>query len=249
MGIAQSVQPLIGISYGEQNYKKAHAFRRYALISSLAAGTLYLLAGYTFTESLITVFSKDTIQQAVYCFKLYLPAYFFMGIGITVRMYFQAMEASAKSLVIIMMRGIVMPVAGAFILPLIFDKTGLWISMPFTELAVAGIAAVFLIQSDRQETVKATETPNTSYGTDSKPLIITISREFGSGGRAIGRDIATKLGIPIYDKEVSEFAALQTGLSSETIHESEDKKCILSVFIQMGIILRFPAGFSLHNVK
>lgn len=142
------------IPRSEQNYKKAHAFRRYALISSLVAGTLYLLIGYTFTEPLITVFSKDTpelIQQAVYCFKLYLPAYFFMGIGITVGMYFQAMEASTKSLVIMMMRGIVMPVAGAFILPLIFDKTGLWISMPFAELAVAGIAALFLVQSDRQE--------------------------------------------------------------------------------------------------
>ena len=32
--------------------------------------------------------------------------------------------------------------------------------------------------------------------------IITISREFGSGGRTIGRMIAEKLGIPFYDKEL-----------------------------------------------
>ena len=32
--------------------------------------------------------------------------------------------------------------------------------------------------------------------------IITISREFGSGGRTIGRRVAEKLGIPFYDKEL-----------------------------------------------
>ena len=34
--------------------------------------------------------------------------------------------------------------------------------------------------------------------------IITISREFGSGGRTIGKEVAEKLGIPCYDKEFFE---------------------------------------------
>ena len=42
--------------------------------------------------------------------------------------------------------------------------------------------------------------------------IITISREFGSGGRTIGRMIADKLGIPFYDKELVEQIALESGL-------------------------------------
>ena len=35
--------------------------------------------------------------------------------------------------------------------------------------------------------------------------IITISREFGSGGRTIGRMVAERLGIPFYDKELVSF--------------------------------------------
>ena len=37
--------------------------------------------------------------------------------------------------------------------------------------------------------------------------IITISRQFGSGGREIGKKIADQLGIPFYDKEVIEMAS------------------------------------------
>ncbi len=209
MGIAQSVQPLISISCGEQNHKKAHIFRKYALNSSLAAGALFLLIGYTLTEPLIAVFSKDApelIQQAADCFRLYLPAYFIMGISISIGIYFQAIEASAKSLVVMLMRGIIMPVAAAFILPLFLDKAGLWISVPFAEFTVAAIAVLFLIHSDKHETAKTAENLNTPLDTGAKQLIITISREFGSGGRVIGREIAGKLGIPVYDKEVPEFA-------------------------------------------
>ena len=34
-----------------------------------------------------------------------------------------------------------------------------------------------------------------------KNRVITISREFGSGGRTIGKKVAEKLGIPLYDAE------------------------------------------------
>ena len=37
--------------------------------------------------------------------------------------------------------------------------------------------------------------------------IITISREYGSGGRMIGRLVAEKLNIPLYDKEIIELAS------------------------------------------
>ncbi|MBR5108974.1 MAG: cytidylate kinase-like family protein [Clostridia bacterium] len=42
--------------------------------------------------------------------------------------------------------------------------------------------------------------------------IITISREFGSGGRTIGRMAAEKLGIPCYDQEIIEKIAEETGM-------------------------------------
>ena len=49
--------------------------------------------------------------------------------------------------------------------------------------------------------------------------IITISREFGSGGRAIGKQVAERLGIAYYDKELIEKIAEGTGFSKEFIQE------------------------------
>lgn len=49
--------------------------------------------------------------------------------------------------------------------------------------------------------------------------IITISREFGSGGRTIGRGVAEKLGIPCYDHEIIAKVAEKSGLSSAYIKE------------------------------
>ena len=52
-----------------------------------------------------------------------------------------------------------------------------------------------------------------------KKNIITISRQFGSGGRSIGRLVANKLGIPFYDKELVEQVALQSGFAPKFVEE------------------------------
>ena len=52
--------------------------------------------------------------------------------------------------------------------------------------------------------------------------IITISREFGSGGRFIGEEVAKKLGIAYYDKDIIGQIAKQSGLSPEYINEKAE---------------------------
>ena len=49
--------------------------------------------------------------------------------------------------------------------------------------------------------------------------IITISREFGSGGRTIGRMVAEKLGIPFYDKELVDHIAMESGFAPQYVEE------------------------------
>ena len=55
-----------------------------------------------------------------------------------------------------------------------------------------------------------------------KNRIITISREFGSGGRFIGEEVAKKLGIAYYDKNLINQIAQQSGLAPEYIQESAE---------------------------
>jgi len=69
--------------------------------------------------------------------------------------------------------------------------------------------------------------------------IITIGREFGSGGREIGKRLAEKLGIPCYDKEILEEATIESGLLRE---EVEKKGEYLSAGGKMSTL------FTLYNL-
>lgn len=60
--------------------------------------------------------------------------------------------------------------------------------------------------------------------------IITISREFGSGGRTIGRQVAEALGIPFYDKELVDQVALESGFAPRFVEEHGEHSPGSSIF-------------------
>lgn len=72
-----------------------------------------------------------------------------------------------------------------------------------------------------------------------KKSIITISRQFGSGGRTVGRLVAEALGIPFYDKELVEHIALETGFSPKFVEEhgehSPGKSLLSYAFAPQGV--------------
>ena len=53
--------------------------------------------------------------------------------------------------------------------------------------------------------------------------IITIGRQFGSGGREVGQKLAEKLGIPFYDKELLKIAARDSGICEELFENFDEK--------------------------
>ncbi len=72
-----------------------------------------------------------------------------------------------------------------------------------------------------------------------KTKIITIGREFGSGGRTIAKKVAEKLQIPCYDSEILEEVAIKSGILKE---EVEKKGEHLSASAKMSTI------FTLYNL-
>ena len=60
--------------------------------------------------------------------------------------------------------------------------------------------------------------------------IITISREFGSGGRTIGRKVAEELGIPFYDKELVDQIAMESGFAPKFVEEHGEHSPTGSLF-------------------
>ena len=74
-----------------------------------------------------------------------------------------------------------------------------------------------------------------------KRTIITIGREFGSGGREIGQALASTLGIAYYDRELLVAAAKDSGMSVELFENNDEKQsavCFIpyqSIHMQWGI--------------
>ena len=54
-------------------------------------------------------------------------------------------------------------------------------------------------------------------------MVVTIARQFGSGGRAIGRALAEDLKIPFYDKELINLAAKESGIHPEFFEKYDEK--------------------------
>ncbi len=64
--------------------------------------------------------------------------------------------------------------------------------------------------------------------------VITISRQYGSGGRRIGRDLAQKLGIPYYDSELITLAAQESGFDKK-MFEDADKAAYSSLLFSLSM--------------
>ena len=73
--------------------------------------------------------------------------------------------------------------------------------------------------------------------------LITISREYGSGGRIIGKLVAEKMGIPFYDKEIIDMAVEKSGLSREII-ETAELRAKSSLSYSFSSAMSFGEGFA-----
>lgn len=61
-----------------------------------------------------------------------------------------------------------------------------------------------------------------------KKFVVTIAREYGSGGRLIGQRLAELLDVPFYDKEIISLAAEESGLSEDFMRQHDQRKKPLS---------------------
>ena len=74
-----------------------------------------------------------------------------------------------------------------------------------------------------------------------KKKIIAISREFGSGGRSIGKMVAQRLGFRFFDKELVKEVAARTGISEAVVEEQGEYRYEKLVVLS-DVIFRGPKG-------
>lgn len=76
---------------------------------------------------------------------------------------------------------------------------------------------------DRWEEAPTAGKPSPETATATAHTVITIGREYGSGGHEIGEMIAARLGIPFYDNGMMEMVAKESGFSTSTVSEYDQK--------------------------
>ena len=75
-----------------------------------------------------------------------------------------------------------------------------------------------------------------------EPCVLTISRQIGSGGAAIGHDLAARLGIPCYDRTILERAARQLDVSADLLEDQEERVRTLLESIAQSYVSGSPDG-------
>lgn len=238
IGIATGAQPILGYNYGAQNYDRVKKTLKYVLGLSLIVSTIAFLLFQLIPDKLITIFGSGNelyMEFACYAFRTYLMLCICNGIQIPAGIFFQAIGKGIKSAIISLSRQIVFLIPAMVVFGATFGIHGILYAGPFADgLAFIVASTLLILQVRKFNKVETSTKPLITNPIEVKEpsasnVVITLSREYGSGGRYIGKLIAQKLGIKLYDKEFIMKVAEETGLSEQYIKENEQKRNVLDV--------------------
>lgn len=82
-----------------------------------------------------------------------------------------------------------------------------------------------------------------------KKLIITIGRQFGSGGKAVADELGRRLGIPVYDSELITEAAKKSGIAEEFFKQRDEKRRALFIGLQSGMNDEILFGIQSETIR
>ncbi len=235
IGIAAGSQPILGYNYGAKKFDRVKQTLKIVLGSSVIISTIAFILFQTIPDKLILIFGsgdENYMEFACLAFRTYLLLCIFNGVQIPSGIFFQAIGKSTKSAILSLSRQIVILIPSMIILSHIFGIMGVLSAGPVAD-GLAFILAAILLASEikhlknngTEEVIVKKEEQNSIKPENN--IVITIAREYGSGGRYIGKLVAERLGIKLYDKEFIAKIAEDTGLSSEYIENNEQKRNVL----------------------
>lgn len=136
--VGDSLVPLISINYGALKYTRIQQILSLSRISVIFIGTV-VFALFTFIpEKIIAsllnpVTDKDAFDTALVFADYAKYAFLFIGLNIIFSSSFTALQKPLHSVIIALSRGLVLPVAFIFTMPLIFKETGIYAAVPLAE--------------------------------------------------------------------------------------------------------------------
>ncbi|MCT4663203.1 MAG: MATE family efflux transporter [Tissierellales bacterium] len=143
-GIGQGLQSVVGVNYGAGRYDRVkNAFKQFTLIGSLISVSVWILF-MVFPENILSWFIPDPklVADNVNLFRLFTSIFFLYVYFATVLNFFIGLGKGKEAGVIAISRQIVFFIPLALVLPKFMGVTGIWLSLPLSDL-LCMILAVF----------------------------------------------------------------------------------------------------------
>ena len=232
VGIAVGAQPILGYNYGAKKFDRVKQTLKLVLCLSVSISTFAFILFQTIPDKLISIFGSGDekyMEFACMSFRIYLMLCICNGIQIPAGIFFQAIGKSIKSAGISLSRQVLFLIPAIVILGSLFGLIGILYSGPVADGLAFVVSTMLLLlevkKLTQQKVNKDIKEKEIEINNQIKErIVITLAREYGSGGRYIGKLIAEKLGIKLYDKNFITKLSEETGLSEDYIEENEQSR-------------------------
>ena len=237
LGISIGAQPIIGFNYGAGNEKRVKETIRKVLIINFIVGIIFNIVFILFPRELASIFISSTdssyelfMEFAELMCHSFLLVICLNALEMTSSIVIQSVGNVFKSTAVSFIRQIILLIPISLILAFVFNK-GLYGVMYAGCIAdaICFVITSFILLSeykklDIKESKEVNLESNSLNSYDGKHVVITISREYGSGGRFVGKLVSEKLGIPFFDKEIINLASKKSGLNADYIESIDQTK-------------------------
>ena len=235
LGVSIGAQPIIGFNYGAGNKDRVKEILKKILIINFIIGIIFNAIYFFFPRELAGIFIKtdDPSYELFMEFATLMCHSFYLLMGLnafemTGSISIQSLGKVKKATALSFIRQIILLIPISILLGVVLNK-GL-LGMVYAGCISDGICfiiALFMIGSEYISLGKKDYSIDKEEKVDNKDykgkhIVITISREYASGRRYVGKLLADKLGINFYDKELITLAAKESGLSKKYIEETDE---------------------------
>lgn len=234
LGIAIGAQPIIGFNYGAGNKERVKEALKKIYFVNIVIGIVFNLIYLLFPVQLVSIFGSGDnplyIEFSIQLFRTFLMINFINSFEMTTSIVIQSLGNAKKAAACTFIRQIILFIPSAIILAQSFGLNGILYAGPLADF-LCFLIVLFLFMSEYQKLGNLEKDKNPIEDVSikgEKGLVITINREYASGGRYVGKLLAKELKIPFYDKEIISLAAKESGFTQGYIEKNEQKKSTLS---------------------
>ncbi len=217
---------------GAGKYNRVRETLKKVLLVNFIIGFIFNISFLLFPKQIVSVFgSADNslyIKFATDFCRIFLLVSMLNAFEMTSSVVIQSFGNVKKATALSFIRQIILFIPIALILTNIFGLYGAIYAGPIAD-TICFIVVIFIFTSEyrkikaKEETTETITIENIEKKKSNSDLIITINREYGSGGRYVAKLLADSLNANFYDKEIIRMTASKTGLTEKYIDESEQK--------------------------